>query len=253
MSSSSEVQTKSPEISPRTLFAMDSWLATSLSFALFVLSWFLVQDAGFACAVEFAAIFGFHELGHWSAARALHVDAHRPLFLPLLGGFVILRDEEISENAKLLIVLSGPLAGFAAADIVVCLGHIYFNPSALAAGMVGIIAHLLNLLPLPGLDGGHLVRGFAPWSYVVGIGAIATWVFFHPSNVGVWVTVALLGVLVGFQTWAAGKQAWRDPDRHPEARDVISALVVVTLWCFHGLLVLALSPLFAHWIWTSGL
>jgi len=253
MSTSTETPTEDLEAAPRSRFSMDSWFASSISFALFVLSWLLVQHNDLLSAVEFAAIFGCHELGHWSAARALHVDVHRPLFLPFLGGFVILRDEHLSENAKLLIVLSGPLAGFAAADILFCVGNIYYDTAALAAGTVGIAVHLLNLLPLPGLDGGHLIRGFAPWSYVVGIGLTAVWVFFHLSNSGVWVTVAFLGVLVGLQTWAAGKNAWRDPGRRPQARDVISTLVVITLWCFHALLLLAVDPRAAHWVWTTGL
>jgi Zn-dependent protease len=229
------------------------WRLTSISFLLFTLSWYLLGSMSIWSTIGFSAIFACHELGHWSAARALDIDVRPPVFLPFLGGFVIFDDESSSDRQKLLVALSGPMAGFAAADVTLCAGHAFANADAMAVGVVGILVHLLNLLPLPGLDGGFLVRGFTPWFYVVGVVSLVAWVTLRPVSVGFWIAVGMIVIILLVQTVARGRTAWHDPQRRRSPADYVGLTALLTLVAMHAFLLAALVPPFIHDVWARGL
>ncbi len=103
-----------------------------------------------------------HELGHAFTAVAFGQRAH--IDLVALGGLTHRHGPHISLPKEFLIVLNGPLAGFALALICYFLAGIVGDKSALLASLfsVGYYANvfwtIFNLLPMQPLDGGHLLR-----------------------------------------------------------------------------------------------
>jgi Zn-dependent protease len=115
-----------------------------------------------------------HELGHLVAARAVKVDV-TAVQLNFVGGFVEMHDDDRMTAGRLAtIVGAGPLvtafialAGWAALRVLgwPLTGAPDLNTSAgvaigrvlSSAFVINLAALVLNLLPLRGLDGGHLL------------------------------------------------------------------------------------------------
>jgi membrane-associated protease RseP (regulator of RpoE activity) len=177
----------------------------SLSF--FPIQWALAEPSRLLLGIPFAAtlitILLAHEMGHYLYCVHYGVQATLPFFIPAptligtLGAFIRIRGPIRSRSALFDIGITGPIAGFIAAVVVLAialpmskivpagvarselgyplifrfawkliagsvpLSRIYLNPMAIAA-WVGMFATALNLLPGGQLDGGHIVYSVAP-------------------------------------------------------------------------------------------
>jgi membrane-associated protease RseP (regulator of RpoE activity) len=97
--------------------------------------WILLQGAPFSLSLLF--ILGVHEIGHFSRARRLGVDATWPYFLPgppylsvgTFGAFIRLKGAIPDRGSLMEIGALGPVAGFAASVAMMVAGY-----AALALG-----------------------------------------------------------------------------------------------------------------------
>jgi membrane-associated protease RseP (regulator of RpoE activity) len=158
---------------------------------------------GTLLAASLLSILLAHEMGHYLACRYYGVDATLPFFLPApvlsfvgtFGAFIRIRSPFPNRRALFDIGIAGPLAGFAVAVPVLCLGileakvvdtppqsaglisfadplafqwafawlrgdvpegrTILIGPLGLAAWF-GLFVTALNLIPIGQLDGGHV-------------------------------------------------------------------------------------------------
>jgi Zn-dependent protease len=107
-------------------------------------------------AAGVAAIVLCHELGHWVAFRQLRIWATAPIFLPLIGACVITKARARSRQGFAWAVLAGPISGLAAVAVTLALAHALHSPLVREWAVIGAIINLVNLLPIPGLDGGTI-------------------------------------------------------------------------------------------------
>jgi Zn-dependent protease len=99
-----------------------------------------------------------HELGHSICFRLLRIWSTVPIFLPLTGALVITKAHARNRRGYGWCVLAGPLFGFTAIALTVALADTYGSRLLQAWAVIGAVINLFNLLPLPGLDGGVVVR-----------------------------------------------------------------------------------------------
>jgi len=105
-----------------------------------------------------AAIVLCHELGHWAAFRRLRIWASAPIFLPLIGACVITKARARSRQGFAWAVLAGPMSGLAAVAATLVLADALDSPLVRSWAVIGAIINVVNLLPIPGLDGGTIGR-----------------------------------------------------------------------------------------------
>lgn len=173
----------------------------------------------FAYTLPVLAIIAAHEAGHRFMARRLGVASSGPYFLPLhiswvaasgipippfgtIGAFTRVAGCEPVKRWQ--IALAGPVAGFVVAASCVAVGMALsvpgrgpsaYQPSLLAsltagltwhpvlfAGWFGVLLTAFNLLPLPGLDGWHILTAYEH------LGAAEKWI---TAGVALWLAACL--------------------------------------------------------------
>ena len=140
-----------------------SWAITAGSAILFWLAWYWVSGASAWLASLFLIIAFVHETGHMLAARGFSVKCSLPVFLPLIGAFVLLDADalkRVSAHRKALILLAGPIPGILV-GLAILLGGIGERFHLLwVYGMLSLIINIGNLLPIPPLDGGQICLAY---------------------------------------------------------------------------------------------
>ena len=108
--------------------------------------------------VAFALLLGFmvliHELGHFVEARRQGLRPALPVFIPFLGAYVAIKDAPRDPWRNGLISLAGPIVGGAGAAAFWIAGEAIDSRLLLALAFTGFLLNLINLLPVPPLDGG---------------------------------------------------------------------------------------------------
>ncbi|MCK6551719.1 M50 family metallopeptidase, partial [Myxococcota bacterium] len=108
-----------------------------------------------AVALGFFVAIAVHELGHFGAARALHLGAPK-LVLQLGGGSTYVRDT-LDPRAKILTLLAGPAASFVASLVALLVARLGL-PGAGDVWFALLLWTIYQLMPFPPLDGGLLLR-----------------------------------------------------------------------------------------------
>lgn len=178
-----------------------------------------------------------HEFGHYFACRRYGVSASLPFVLPApslsgtIGAVIRLRSRVRSREALMVIGALGPVAGFAVALVMSCVGialsrPVAYTPAGLihfkaplllsllrhalthgaplppqdrmlwhpvyVASWIGVLITSLNLVPAGQLDGGHILYAIAP--------RVHRWV--------TWITIGVLAIMgvtlwMGWLLWVA--------------------------------------------------
>ncbi len=112
---------------------------------------------GWRYAAGFIALLFVHEAGHYIAARKRGLDVGLPTFIPFVGAWVQLKDLPHDGETEAFIGLAGPLLGSVGALACFVLARSWQADWLFAAAYAGFMLNLLNLLPLPILDGGRVL------------------------------------------------------------------------------------------------
>jgi Zn-dependent protease/cell wall assembly regulator SMI1 len=191
-----QIRQRSPRRSVEiTLFAA--------SVALFMALGALLWNASIAWMILVVVV--IHELGHFLAMRAFGYRNVHMLALPLVGGVAIGQDVDPSAHRSAWMALMGPLPGIVIGWLLLASAFAGEWPDAssmITWATTFLLINYLNVLPIPPLDGGHVVQALLPprraW-LEIGFIAIA-------CSAGAWLAwtydLTLLAVLALFQLFS---------------------------------------------------
>jgi Zn-dependent protease len=200
------------------LFALLSlkWLLLGKGFLISGISflasiWFYALFFGWKFAIVLVLLLLVHELGHTVFMRAFGLPASLPYFIPGFGAFVSLKARPASLLHTSYIALGGPLVGGLASAVCYFYGDATNNIFWIACAYTGFLINLINLMPVPPLDGGTVVASISPkiWTFglilfVVGSFALH---FFSP--------IFMIIIIFALPTIFAAWRTRRDPDATP--------------------------------------
>ena len=111
----------------------------------------------------------FHEMGHVAVNKAKGIKASAPVFLPLMGAVIFLKNFPDNPTFQSESGAGGPVAGGITAFICLLIGMVTHNPFWFGLANFGFLMNLFNLTPLPPLDGSHISTVFSPriWNIVL--------------------------------------------------------------------------------------
>jgi len=136
------------------------------------------------------AVIAFHEAGHWLAMRLFGYGNPHITLLPLVGGVAIGHENSPNAAHRAWVALAGPLPGIVLGWLLFWASasatEMYFGDGALyLAAVILLFVNYLNVLPIPPLDGHHVVQAILPPRWVmlqvlliavgVALGAYVAW------------------------------------------------------------------------------
>ena len=120
-----------------------------LSFVAY--SWYL----GWEITIGIMVLISFHELGHIVVLRQQGLESSPPVFIPLVGAFIIMPQPPRSAADEAWVGLGGPLLGAGATCLALLLAFALQSATLFAVTGFGLAVNLFNLLPISPLDGGR--------------------------------------------------------------------------------------------------
>jgi Zn-dependent protease len=162
---------------------------------------------GWRYAVGIVAMLFLHEMGHYIAARQRGIPVRLPMFIPFAFAWVKLEESPHDAETEAYIGLAGPMLGSVAAIGAYFLARNYDVSWLLAVSYTGFFINLVNLIPLPPLDGGRITAVLSPRVWLLGVPIIGALLWFHFS-----VILLLVAILAGPHVLSALRFNKNDPD-----------------------------------------
>jgi Zn-dependent protease len=147
---------------------------------------------GWRYAVGIVAMLLLHEMGHYVAARQRGMNVGMPTFIPFVGAWVELKDRPHDAETEAYIGLAGPLLGTVGAIAAWYLAHDGGIHWLLAVAYTGFFINLINMIPLPPLDGGRITAVLSPRIWLLGVPIIGVLLWVHFSMI-----LLLVAILAG--------------------------------------------------------
>jgi Zn-dependent protease len=164
---------------------------------------------GWKYAVGIVAMLFIHEMGHYIAARRRGLRVGLPMFVPFAFAWVKLEDVPHDAETEAHVALAGPLLGTVGAIAAYFLAHDQGSGWLLAVAYTGFFINLINMIPLPPLDGGRITAVLSPRIWLLGVPIIGALLWWHFSMI-----LLLVAILAGPHLLAA----LRFDKDNPEAR-----------------------------------
>lgn len=142
--------------------------AASMQMLLFVFSvaLFMVVGAvvfGLRFAWILLVVIAIHEAGHYLAMRAFGYRNVQMLALPLVGGVTVGHEAHPRATHRAWMSLMGPLPGIVIGWAMLAFALVQRDDGwVLHAAWVFLAINYLNVVPVPPLDGGHIVQAMLP-------------------------------------------------------------------------------------------
>jgi Zn-dependent protease len=214
----------------------------ALLLAIIALGWW-GWSFGIWLTVALAVGLVLHEAGHVAVMRLFGDRTSAFYFVPFLGGVAVGRMRHASDLHHLLVVMGGPFAGLLSAVAAALIGWWLDNDFFLACGFSFALFNLINLVPVPPLDGGQITMVtlrpfFAPKAlHIINAGLLAAGVL-----LSLWLKAKVLVII--FTLLCVMAIAFPKPNM-PEERAPMSKRGGATSFCamllLAGLLVLVMT------------
>ncbi len=147
---------------------------------------------GWRYAVGFVALLWIHEMGHFVAARQRGLQVGLPTFIPFVGAWINLKNQDLDPETTAFVGMAGPLLGSTGAFVVFLAATYYQLPWLMALAYAGFILNLFNLIPLSPLDGGHIVGVISPKLWLLGVPLLVGLYLWRPNPL--LIIIALMAV-----------------------------------------------------------
>jgi Zn-dependent protease len=160
---------------------------------------------GWTFAAGFVLLILIHEMGHVIALRHYGIRASPPTFIPFIGAIItVMPMRDALQEA--IVGIGGPVLGTVGAIgcfAIYCLHH---NQILLDLSFYGVFINLINLLPIPPLDGGRVMAAVSPWAWIVGLVALVgllAWQYVQAGDsfTGVSPVMALILIIAAPRLW----------------------------------------------------
>ena len=178
-------------------------MASTMIVTVFVYAMFF----GWPFAVGFVLLLLVHELGHAFVIKKKGLKAGAPLFIPLMGAVIMMKDQPVDAETEAEIAYGGPAAGVLVSLILYFLAGEYNSEFLMALAYVGFFMNLFNLAPVSPLDGGRIVSAISTKLWIVGL-VILLWMFIQTYNI-----ILLLVIVMGAYRLY---ELWKQKDNLPE-------------------------------------
>lgn len=174
------------------------FVGTALTMLLSVGAYALLFPVWFA--VGFVVLIWVHEMGHVLQLKREGIKASAPMFIPLFGAVVVMKEMPKNALAEARVGLAGPVLGTLGA--LGALGIYAGTANLLFLGLahVGFLLNLFNLLPMLPLDGGRAVGAMSPLFWLLGIVMTVALFFVQPNFI-----VLIIALLGGTELWRRWK------------------------------------------------
>jgi Zn-dependent protease len=137
-----------------------------------------------------------HEMGHVIEAKRQGLPVSAPMFIPLLGAVITLRDNPRDAWHEARLALAGPILGSLGAAAIYALGAVEDSNRLKAIAFLGFFINLFNLLPVVPLDGGRAVAALHPALWLVGLLGLGALVVLRPNPI-----LILILVFAAMELW----------------------------------------------------
>ena len=161
---------------------------------------------GWRYAVGIVAMLFLHEMGHYLAARQRGLRVGLPMFIPFMFAWVKLEDLPHDAETDAYIALAGPMLGTVAAIGAYFLARDQGMHWLTAVAYTGFLINLINMIPLPPLDGGRITSVLSPRIWLLGVPIIGLLMWFHFSMI-----LLLVAILAAPHVLAALRFDKNDP------------------------------------------
>lgn len=138
---------------------------------------------GWRYAVGIVAMLFVHEMGHYIAARHRGLRVGLPMFIPFAFAWVKLEDTPHDAETEAYVALAGPILGTVGAIGCYFLARNEDTHWLLAVAYTGFFINLINMIPLPPLDGGRITAVLSPRIWLLGVPIIGVLLWFHFSMI----------------------------------------------------------------------
>ena len=158
---------------------------------------------GWKFAVGFVLLLLVHEMGHVLQARREGLDASAPLFIPVLGAAIALKELPKDAGVEARVGLAGPILGTLGTCVAVAIWQITGNELFQALAFFGFFLNLFNLAPVLPLDGGRAMAALTPWMWIVGYVLLVAATVAFPNPI--MFLILLFGGLETYRRWKERK------------------------------------------------
>ena len=156
-----QIAQTSARIRERAPTAAMQWLLFVVSVALFMVVGGIVFGLQFALIL--LVVIAIHEAGHYLAMRAFGYRNVQMLALPLVGGVTVGHETHPRATHRAWMSLMGPLPGIVIGWLLLVIALTQHSENwLLYSAWVFLAINYLNVVPVPPLDGGHIVQAMLP-------------------------------------------------------------------------------------------
>jgi Zn-dependent protease len=157
--------------------------------------WFYMLAFGPKLGIVVVLLFIVHEMGHWVVLRGFGVRVSLPYLIPGLGAFVAQKSPTANIVQDAAAAMAGPGVGIAAAALCQAYGIATGNTFWIVAAHFGYLINLINLIPVPPLDGGRIAGALEPRLWLLGLVMFVAYIVYTGlDNPVAWLFLLLIGV-----------------------------------------------------------
>jgi Zn-dependent protease len=137
-----------------------------------------------------------HEMGHVVEAKRQGLPVSAPMFIPLMGALITLKQNPRDAWHEARLALAGPILGSVGAAAFYVAGIAADSNRLKAIAFLGFFINLFNLLPIVPLDGGRAVAALHPALWLVGLVGLGGLVVLRPNPI-----LILILVFAAMELW----------------------------------------------------
>jgi Zn-dependent protease len=188
-------------------------------------------------SVGIVVLIWVHEMGHVLQLKREGIKASAPMFIPLLGAFVAMKEMPKNALVEARVGLAGPVLGTLGSLGTLGIYAATQNPLFLGLSFSNSFINLFNMVPILPLDGGRAAGAMAPAFWLLGAGLVAALLLVTPFNPFLILILAYIAYLGGAETWRRWKrrntpegQAYNDIElRHRVIVGVVYFVLIAVL------------------------